>query len=134
MADMDAKAALRAFLAGAKGIRASVDPVLGGIMGSLLAELREEGLIKTVAVPPLSVRVTAPGCARVVATGVARRQNDAVVPCVLFTVDGRAVFVKLLHFNGAWTWSESAGLGVDGQALSSTNMQRVLLALLSGEV
>jgi hypothetical protein len=129
----NAAAALRAFLVGARNARAAVDPVLGGITNTVLARLREEGLVTWKATKS-ALRIVAPYAPVVTAYGAARMQADTVVPCVMFKSGDRDVPVKLVYYDGRWSWADSAGAGVDGQPLTQVNMERVLLALLSGRV
>lgn len=126
-------AALRAFLTSAKATRAPIVEVLGSIQ-ALFAKLQAEGMLVTKAARQ-SLRVSGAGRA-VILEGTCRRDGEKVVPCITFRVGDRAVHLKLLRAPGgtAWTWSDGAGIGVDGQPISPETTSKVFLALLSGEV
>jgi len=132
---------LRAFLSGFKAARPEIAKVLVNIRLGLFAGLEQDKLLimdfgnSGSAKAPTMLRVD--GARRsVVLKGTARLQDGAVVPCIEFRVGDRAVHVKLLFppRSGAWVWSESAGIGVDGQPLTTETTSKVFLKLLAGEV
>lgn len=127
-------AALRAYLAGAQAVRRDVGVVLGSIQ-SLFENLQADKLLATKGVGAYKLRVVATGCV-VELSGGARRAGENVIPVISFEVNGRPVHVKLVRNPGAafWTWSEGAGIGVDGLAISPETVSSVFLKLLSGEV
>jgi hypothetical protein len=128
MAGEDSKA-LRAFLVDARAARTAIQTVLVSVE-KLFSELIKEKLL-TVKATPTVLRVVAAN--RVVyLTGLAHRQDAQVVPCIAFSVDARPIHLKLLLLGGTWTWSDGAGLGVDGQPISSETTSKVFLTLLSG--
>ena len=129
--------ALRAFLTEAKGGRPAVAKVLLSIQRGLFAGLEKDGLVvmRSKGEAPQALRVVGAGRA-VTLEGAAHRQGAQLVPCITFRVGDRPVHVKLLlpPGGGAWVWSEAAGLGVDGQPISTETTCKVFLKLLAGEV
>jgi hypothetical protein len=127
-------AALRAFLAGAAHVRPEITKVLKSVQ-SLFAGLQADKLLAVKPVGALGLRVSA-GSPVVTLRGGARRQGTSIVPCIVFRVDDRVAPVRMLlaPTHTAWSWAESAGLGVDGKAVDADSTCKVFLALLAGEV
>lgn len=129
--------ALRVFLTEAKAARPAIAKVLLSIQRGLFAGLEKDGLVamRSRGDAPRTLRVA--GAGRVVTLeGVAHRQGAQVVPCIAFRVGDRPLPVKLLlpPGGGSWVWGESAGLGVDGQQITTETTSKVFLKLLAGEV
>jgi hypothetical protein len=126
-------AALRAYLAGARTARQDIGVVLGSIE-LLFEKLKADKLVATKGDGAFTLRVR--GAGRVVTLeGSGRREGDKVIPVISFRVGDRPVHVSLAHLPGAaWTWSDGAGIGVDGLAISPETVSLVFLKLLAGEV
>lgn len=126
--------ALRAFLTGAARLRPDMVQAVKSLE-SLFSGLQTDKLIVVKVLRPTALRVSAIGVT-ITVRGMARRQGTAIVPCMLFSVDGRELPVKMIVApnHTAWTWVENAGLGVSGQQVDAETTCRVFLALLAGEV